>query len=129
MIDTSVMVFSIIEFVVYGLITYGTLLFMIYSSMNKIEIKKDYSAMRISFVVPALILSLVLSTMSPEIILFEETEIISSDASTDITKIKTSVINLQNPVWGMIHYSLSIIFLFYIILNVLGLLFKKDDAI
>ena len=117
------MVFSIIEFAVYGIITYGTFLFMIYSSMNKIEIKKDYSAMRMAFVVPAFILSLVLSGMTPEIILFEETEYTIGNV-TDGT-ITTSIINLQNPVWSVIHYALSMIFLFYIILNILGLL-KKD---
>jgi len=113
---------SIIELVVYGMITYGTLLFIILTTMNKIEIKHDYSILRLAFIMPALILSLVLGNITPDIILFEETIITNS---TIITTSETKIV-IENSIWFYVHLVIFSMLFFYGILNAFGMLFKKD---
>lgn len=113
---------SIIEFFVYGLITYGTLLFMIKSSMGEMSLDQSQSIVRCGLVFPALILSLLIAGMSPEILLFEETTIITNSTNdiSYITNETISMTELQNTSWMIIHNMLFFVFLFYIILNVVN---------
>ena len=113
---------SIIELVVYGMITYGTLLFIILTSMNKIDLKHDYSMLRLAFVMPAMILSLVLGGISSDVVLFEES--ISTTNGTIVTTSETKMV-IENSIWFYVHLIIFFMLFFYGLLNAFGTLLKK----
>jgi len=118
---------SIIEFLVYGLITYGTLLLIIHNSMQTAPSSLKTAQFRIISTMPALIFSLALVVMSPEIILFDEVSTITNTNSTDtITNTTNYSINLQNGAWGPVHLILFFIFFAYVLWNTFKLLSNRD---
>ena len=117
---------SIIEFLVYGLITYGTFLFIVNSTLQNSPSSGKTTQFRIMFVMPALVFSLALVVMSPEIVLFNEVSTIISTVSNEIitTTIDYSV-NLQNGAWGSVHLVLFFVFFAYILWNTFKLLSNR----
>ena len=118
---------SIIEFLVYGLITYGTFFQLVRSSMQDSPSSPKTRQFRIMFVMPALVFSLALVVMSPEIILFNEVSTITSTNSTEIiTNITDYSVNFENKAWGSVHLVLFFVFFAYIIWNTFKLLTDKN---
>lgn len=115
---------SILEYAVYGFITYSSF-FMLLTSISK-DIPKDtsYAIMRCVFLMPALICSAVLAGVGVNIQTNTNTtgEVIKNlnDSSTwQSTLTNTSNIVLQNPIWVTVHYMLFVIFLVYIIMQIM----------
>ena len=117
---------SIIEFLVFGLITYGTFLFIVYNSMQTSPGSSKTAQFRIISVMPALVFSLALVVMSPEIVLFKEVSTITNTGSANIITDTTNYsVNLQNGAWGSVHLVLFFVFFAYILWHTFKLLSNK----
>ena len=115
---------SIIEFAVYGLISYASFIMLLTSISKEIPTEKGYAIMRVVFLMPGLICSAVLASTGVNIQTNTDTttSIIknmndSSTWSTNLTN--TTNIVLQNPIWITVHFMLFAVFLIYIIMQVM----------
>lgn len=115
---------SILEYGVYGFITYASF-FMLLTSLSKdIPQDKGYAVMRCVILMPALICAGVLASTGVNIQTSTNTtgEIIKNlnDSSTWQSNLtNTASIVLQNPIWITVHYMLFAIFLVYIIMQIM----------
>lgn len=115
---------SIIEFGVYGLITYSSMLMLIISTLQGDQKRsKSLTLIRTIYFIPAIIFAGVLAGSGVEITSTNSTNTIFNLNTTDAWSetISSSVI-LQNPVWITSHYMLMVIFIIYVIFNMLKLL-------
>src|SRR3989304_6544992 len=115
---------SIIEFIVYGLITYSSMLMLIISTLQGDQKRsKSLTTIRSIYYIPAIILAGVLAGSGIEITSINSTNTIFNLNTTDswTETISTSII-LQNPVWITVHFMLMIIFIVYVLFNILKLL-------
>ena len=115
---------SIIEFGIYGLLTYSSFIMLLTSISKEIPQEKGYAIMRVVFLMPGLICAGVLASSGVNIQtnVDSSSEIIKNlnDTSTwQSTLSNTTNIVLQNPIWITIHYMLFVIFLIYIIMQIM----------
>jgi hypothetical protein len=130
---------SIIEFLVYGFITYASLLMLIISAIRETPSTKAHSIVRAIYLIPGFICAILLAgsginiemetTTSTD--LTNETVYDSAGALTwttvvNGTQTQTNTFALQNPVWVILHYMIALILLVYVILQVL-ILFTKIE--
>lgn len=123
------MALSIIEFIVYGLITYSSMLMLIISTLQGDQKRtKSLTVVRSIYYIPAIILAAVLAGSGIEITSINSTNTIFNLNTTDTWSetIGTSII-LQNPVWITIHYMLMVIFIIYVIFNILKLFITHES--
>lgn len=115
---------SILEYFVYGFITYSSFFMLLTSIAKEIPTTTAYAIMRSVFLLPALICSAVLASTGVNIQTSTNTtgEIIKNlnDSSTWQSSLtNTASIVLQNPVWISVHFMLFAIFLVYIIMQIM----------
>lgn len=115
---------SILEYGVYGFITYSSFFMLIIALSKEIPTDKSYAIMRCVFLMPALICSAVLAGVGVNIQTNTNTtsEIIKNlnDSSTWQSNLtNTASIVLQNPIWITVHFMLFAIFLVYIIMQIM----------
>lgn len=115
---------SIIEFGVYGFITYSSFFMLLTSLAKEIPTEKAYAIMRAVFLMPGLICSAVIASTGVNIQTNVNTsnEIIKNlnDSSTWSSSLtNTANIVLQNPIWITVHFMLFAIFLVYIIMQIM----------
>jgi len=117
------MALSIIEFVVYGLITYSSMLMLIISTLQGDQKRtKSLTTVRSIYYIPAIILAGVLAGSGVDITFVDSTNTIFNINTTDAwTETIEDKVVLQNPVWITIHYLLMVIFIIYVIFNILKL--------
>lgn len=123
------MALSIIEFIVYGLITYSSMLMLIISTLQGDQKRtKSLTVIRSIYFIPAIILASVLAGSGVEITSIDSTNTIFNLNTTDAwtETIETSII-LQNPVWITVHYMLMVIFIIYVIFNILKLFITHES--
>jgi hypothetical protein len=122
---------SIIEFGVYGLITYASLLVLVLSILKENPVTKSGSIIRSIYMIPGIITAGLLMTAGPNIILEDVNTYsnVTSLTSPPTTFIENVTINttfvLQNPVWVIFHFFILAILLVYVIVQILALLTAK----
>ena len=125
---------SLIEFGVYGYIAYGSLLMLMISTIKDTPTTASHSIPRFVFLMPGLICAALLAGADDTIILESQTvaetfQGIKPDGSiVNLTsnETHTSIINLQDSVWVLVHFMIFIVLLIHIIFQSLSLLIKRD---
>ena len=130
------MTLSIIEFAVYGLITYSSLLMLIISVVKETPSGKSQSILRSMWLIPGIITASLLAGMGDQVN-FETEDITINEYtingtsgalitnSTTTTQI-TGKVFLIDPVWVTIHYMIFVVLLVYVIIQALTLLTKVN---
>jgi len=120
---------SIIEFIVYGFITYSSLLMLIISTIKEVPTEKSGSIIRAIWLIPGVITAFILSSSGINITL-ESNTITNTITSLNTSEIWTEVITtsnqiiLQNPIWVLVHLLIAAVLSIYIITQVLNLFTK-----
>lgn len=120
---------SIIEFGVYGFITYSSLLMLIISTVKEIPTEKSGSIVRGIWLIPGLICAFVLASASVNIATEDSTvtntilDVNSTNVWTETVQ-TSSHIELQDPVWVGVHILIFSVLLIYIILQIVTLFTK-----
>ncbi len=124
------MALSIIEFGVYGLITYSSVLMLIISTIKETPSTKMQSIVRSIFMIPGMICSTIIASAGIDITLdtTARTNLINDTSTQIFTEIETisNTITLVNPVWVSVHYMIFLVLLVYVISQILMLFLFKD---
>ena len=116
---------SLIEFGVYGLLTYSSMLMLIISAVRGLpeERSRINTLAQAVFLLPGLICAPVLATSGVNIQLQHNNDIIKDLNSTRTwSDISTTDIVLQNPIWLTVHMMIFFVLLMFIIRQFLLLL-------
>jgi hypothetical protein len=116
---------SIIEFIVYGLIGYSSILMLIITTVKEVPTERSGSIVRAVYLIPGIIACLIIAGSGDTIVTSDFTNtIVDLNATTVWTESISSEISLQNPIWVTFHYLLAIVMIVYVILQVLTLFTK-----
>jgi len=112
---------SILEFGVYGFLTYTTMLMLIISVLKGLPESTRYNQlMTVAFMLPGMICAPVLATSGVSIQIQHTDDIIKDLNSTRTwSDISTNAIILQNPIWVTVHMMIFFVLLLYIIRQIL----------
>lgn len=116
---------SIIEFGVYGFLTYSSMLMLIISTVKGLpeERTRINTLAQAVFLIPGLICAPVLATSGVGIQIQHTDDLIKDLNSTRTwSDISTNTIILQNPIWVTVHMMIFFVLLMYIIRQMLLLL-------
>lgn len=129
---------SIIEFLVYGLISYSSIIVLIISAAKDAPMVKTKSGTLIKsmYMIPGIICCILLAGSGVEILLNENTATTTNYTingtsginltNSTITTTSTDRFTLQNPVWVLLHYLFALILFAYVFTQVLRMLTSKD---
>lgn len=123
---------SIIEFGVYGFITYVSLLMLIISTINPPKTER-INLYRSIYLIPGIICAVILANAGLDINLdtIETTkETWDNQTSTLIFSEYTTTTDkfiLVDPIWVMVHYMIFIIMTVYLIIQILTLFTKWNE--
>lgn len=120
---------SIIEFGVYGFITYTGLLMLIISSVRESPMERTRSdtIVKAMFLLPSLICAPVLATSGVHITIQHTNDIIKDlNNSRTWSDIADNQFTLVNPIWLSVHMMIFFILLIYIVKQFLLLLMAKE---
>jgi hypothetical protein len=117
---------SIIEFAVYGVIAYSSILMLIISTIREADLGKPLSIIRAIYMIPGVICSSILANAGNSITLAGQSSTLVTETET-ITETITSQITLINPAWILVHYMIMAILIVYVISQML-ILFTKIDS-
>ena len=114
------------EFGIYGLIAYSTMLMLIISTIREIPETKAGSVARAIFLLPGMICAWVLA-VSGEVIITSDTKntIVSLNTTEAWTESISSSITLVDPIWITVHFMFFIIILVYVLIQIINLMTKK----
>jgi hypothetical protein len=116
---------SILEFGVYGLITYSSLLMLIISTIKEVPTERSGSVLRGIWLVPGIICAFILSSSGIIIVTSDVTNTIVAVNTTEVwTETISSSISLQNPIWVTVHMLIFFVLIVYVIIQVLTLFTK-----
>jgi hypothetical protein len=116
---------SIIEFIVYGLIGYSSMLMLIVQTVKAVPSESSGSIVRSIYLIPGIIACLIIAGSGDTIITNEYTNtIVDLNATTVWTEDIESQVSLSNPIWVTFHYLLAMIMLLYVIIQILTLFLK-----
>lgn len=117
---------SIIEFAVYGFISYASILILLVSTLIKGDESRLSSLIRTVIFIPSIITVGILAQASPTITLDTvHTLTITNDTINTVfyeDTVTTDFITLLNPVWGLVHLILFFVLIFYVFKQVLLML-------
>jgi hypothetical protein len=128
---------SILEFIVYGFVTYSSLLMLIISVIKEVPNTRSLSIVRGMFLVPGIICAFLLAGSGLEVTMetpamtytnrttFNDTSLIFMEI-TNSTGVEPAKFTLMNPIWVPLHYLFAIIMVVYFILQMLTLFTKTD---
>jgi ABC-type thiamin/hydroxymethylpyrimidine transport system permease subunit len=120
---------SILEFIVYGFITYSSLLMLIISTVKEVPTEKSGSIIRGIWLIPGIFCAFILASSGVNIIT-EDTTVSNQIVSLNTTEVWTetvttqSLIELQNPIWVTVHLLIFMILIVYVIIQILTLFTK-----
>jgi len=120
---------SIIEFIVYGFITYSSLLMLIISTIKEVPTEKSGSIIRAIWLIPGVITAFILSSSGINITLENNTisntitALNTSEVWTEVVTTSNQII-LQNPIWVLVHLLIAGVLSIYIITQMLNLFTK-----
>lgn len=120
---------SIIEVIVYGLITYTGMVGLILSSFRSSETpqsSKSQSATRVIWLIPCIFTAFILASIGQEVTL-EDTVITSIQVNLNTTEAwsetvtTAQTITLGDPVWVTVHVLFFLVMLIYVLINVVSM--------
>jgi len=116
---------SILEFIVYGFITYSSLLMLIISTIKEVPTEKSGSVYRSIWLIPGILCAFILASSGINIVTSDTTNTITSVNTTEVwTETISSSIVLQNPIWVTVHLLIFMVLIVYVVLQVLNLFTK-----
>jgi hypothetical protein len=121
---------SIIEFGVYGLFAYSSMLILVISIIKDTDETKYQALMKSMYMVPGIICAGVLITSGVDITLDTVQTINLTNSTAGATNEQifyeltdtTDKITLLNPVWGSIHFIIFIVLILYVLKQTLLML-------
>lgn len=123
---------SIIEFAVYGFITYSSLLMLIISTIKEVPATKSQSILRSIYFIPGILCAVLLAGSGVDIT-FETVSTINTitDNATSTVVftediLRTEKITLVDPVWVTVHIMIFMVLLVHVVLQMLMLLTKIE---
>jgi len=123
---------SIIEFLVYGLVGYTSLVVLIISVIKKeIPDSKPHALARVIWLIPGIIAIGILSGVGEGIILESittETEVLNGTVLVNATSIQTKEITLLQPFWILFHIAIMLILIMFVIMQVLIIMTKVGES-
>ena len=117
---------SVIEFAVYGIIAYGSLIMLVISAIKETPSTASSSMTRAMYFIPGMICALVIGGSGEGITLATISSQVLNSSDVAVTVTETSEITLLNPIWIAVHYMIFIVMLLHVILQSLMLLTKRD---
>lgn len=117
------MALSIIEFAVYGIIAYSSILMLIISTIREADLGKPLSIIRSIYMIPGIICASVLANAGTYITLPTSTIVNGNQTITE-----TSQVILVNSAWILVHYMIMAILIVYVISQLLILFTKLDSS-
>ena len=116
---------SILEFGVYGFITYTSLLMLIISVIKEPPTERSGAIVRGVWLMPGIICAFILASSGVVIVTSDVTNTITAVNTTEVwTEQVSSSISLQNPIWVTVHMLIFFILIIYVIIQVLTLFTK-----
>ena len=119
---------SVIEFGVYGFITYSSLLMLIISAIKTdIPTTKSLAIVRAIYLIPGAVTALLLASINNVIVSSDTTNTITAVNTTEVwTEQISNSITLMNPVWGGLHLMIFIVIAIFIVTQIINLFTKTD---
>lgn len=120
---------SILEWGVYGFITYSSLLMLIISTVKEVPSEKSGSIVRGIYLIPGIICAFILASSGVSITT-DSTTTTNTITAINTSEVWTEQINqtnsivLKNEVWVSVHLMIFLILLLYVIIQILTLLTK-----
>lgn len=127
---------SILEFIVYGILAYGSMIMILITTIKDIPDKRALSIARSIFLLPGMIAAGILAFSGNHITWLSQTtttitknynvtanQLVSNSTST-LTQ--TSQFTLISDVWLMVHFMIFIVLLFFVIMQIL-IFFTKTE--
>lgn len=125
--------YSIIEFIVYGLVGYTGVVLMVASAFREVPATKSLAVVRSIWLLPSIYCLIMLAGISGTIYLDEGVETTSTLINVNTTETWTETVNvtpnsivLVEPIWGTVHIIFYMMLILYFIWNMLQLLVKRD---
>ena len=126
--------YSIIEFLVYGMVGYGGILMLIATAFREeVPTTKSLAIVRSIWVLPSIYCLIMLAGISGTIYLDEGTTVSSTLINQNTTEVWTETVTttpnsiiLVEPIWGTVHIIFYMMLIVYFIWNILQLFTKKD---
>lgn len=121
---------SILEFIVYGLIAYSSVLMLIISTIKRVPAETITDLTRNIWFLPGIFCLFIMSQAGVDILVTSSTtteDVMNSSSLTLLTNSTTThqeKIELQNPVWITIHIMLFLVMIVYVITNLVQVLTK-----
>lgn len=117
---------NIIEFGVYGFVTYSSLLMLLISAITNVRETQISALVRSVIFIPGIVCCGILITAGTDITLDTvNTLTITNNTITTIfyeDTVTTDKFTLLNPVWGLVHFIFFIVLIFYVLKQVLLML-------
>ena len=114
-----------IEFGVYGFITYSSLLMLIISTIKEVPSEKSGSVMRSMWLIPGILCAFILASSGINIVLPESTNTIVNINTTEVwTETISNQVVLQNPIWVTVHMLIFLVLIVYVVWQVLNIFTK-----
>ena len=120
------MALSIIEFAVYGIIAYSSILMLIISTIREADLGKALSIIRAIYMIPGIICASVLANAGTSITFPSQSSVLITETNATVTQTIASQVVLINPAWILIHYMIMAILVVYVISQMLILLTKIE---
>ncbi len=134
---------SLIEFLVYGFVTYFSLAMLIITTIRSpMEKTKRLALVRAAYMMPGIITAIILAGSGVNItldnsvtdivatsdyeVLDNANNVIVLNSTVTETTAATHMFVLQNPVWVTFHYMLALIMAIFIFIQVFTMLTAKD---
>ncbi len=118
---------SLIEFIVYGIITYTGMVLLISTAFKDVPTTKSGAIARAIFVIPSAITSLILAFSGESIKIQSITNTIRDLNTTNVwtETIETEII-LLNDVWVLVHFLIFIVIIIYVFTQLMNLITKVE---
>ena len=134
---------SLIEFLVYGGITYFSLAMLIITTIrNPTEKTRRLALVRAGYMFPGIITAIILAGSGVSIYIGDSTTttnntsiyevldntnaVVTLNSTVTETVATTNQFILQNPVWVMFHYMLALVMISFVFIQVLTMFTAKD---
>lgn len=116
---------SIIEFIVYGLVTYSGILMLLVSTIKEVPTSRVLAIVRSIYFILPVITAIILAGSGVNIVTQETTNTIVALNTTEVwTETVSQQIVLRNPVWVGVHFLMAAVMAVYVIQQMLILLTK-----
>ena len=134
---------SLIEFLVYAVIAYSSLLVLVFSVTKDVPLKsKKMTLVRSMYMIPGIICFIILAGSGVFIYLGDSTvtttatsvyevldntnTVVVLNSTVSQTESTSNVFELQNPIWVTLHYLFALILFVFVFIQVLTMLTAKE---